>query len=60
MTFDIGMAGDLEALATAEASCCSFLSIAVTRTSDRVSIEVTSDNPDALPVIEALAGIGET
>lgn len=47
----------LEDLAARESSCCAFLDIVVTAASDRATVEVTSDNPDALPLISRVAGI---
>jgi hypothetical protein len=56
MTFEPGMAAAVEDLAAREAACCSFLSISTTQTDDEVRIEITSDNPDALPMIRSIAG----
>ena len=58
------VAADLHAaaadLAEREMQCCTFLDIAVTRGADRVTIEITSESPDAGPVIDALVGAGDT
>jgi hypothetical protein len=58
LTFRIGMADDVEDLASREAECCGFLSITTTRNAESVLLEITSDHPDAAPVIDAIAGIG--
>ncbi|HZJ27543.1 MAG TPA: hypothetical protein VFF40_11140 [Acidimicrobiia bacterium] len=60
MTFGIDAADRVEDLAAREAACCGFLSIATTRTAETVRLEITSDDPDAAPVIEALAGAAGT
>ena len=58
MTFDAELADGVEDLAAQERSCCSFLSITTLRSDDEVRLEITADNPDAHPVIEAMAGLG--
>jgi hypothetical protein len=56
MTFALDLADDVEDLAAREAACCAFLSITTNRMADVVRLEITSDDPDAHTVIEALAG----
>lgn len=56
LTFDIALAERVEDLAAREAACCGFLSITTHRGSDSVRMEITSDNPDAAPIIALLAG----
>ena len=56
LTFDIALAERVEDLAAREAACCGFLSITTCRGSDSVRMEITSDNPGAVPVIALLAG----
>ena len=58
MTFDAELADSVEDLAAQERSCCGFLSITTRRTQGEVRLEIISDNPDAHPVIEAMAGLG--
>ena len=58
MTFDAELADSVEDLAAREASCCGFLSITTMRSDDAVQLEITSDNPAAHPVIDAMAGLG--
>ncbi len=58
MTFDAELADSVEDLAARERSCCGFLSITTLHSDDEVRLEITSDNPDAHPVIEAMAGLG--
>ena len=57
MTFGIAQTQRVEDLAAREATCCSFLSFTTTRDGDVLRLEITSRNPDALPAIEALAGV---
>ncbi len=59
MTFHAELADSVEDLAAREASCCGFLSIKTLRSHDEVRLEITADNPDAHPLIEAMAGVGE-
>ena len=59
MTFAVDLADSVEDLAAREASCCGFLSITTRRTQGEVRLEITADNPDAHPLIEAMAGGGE-
>lgn len=54
VTYRPGMASVVQDLATREAACCGFLDISTTLTSDGVRMVMTSENPDALPVIEVL------
>lgn len=56
MTFDIGLADAIEDLAVRESQCCAFLTITTTRGDTELRLEITSDDPAALPVIELLAG----
>lgn len=58
LTFGIEVADEVEDLAAREAECCGFLSITTTRTDQTVLLEITSDHPDATPVIDAIAGVG--
>ena len=57
MTFHPDMAGRVKDLAAREAECCGFLSITTSLTEQVVRLEITSDNPDHRPMIEALVGI---
>jgi hypothetical protein len=43
-------------LARREAACCGFLDIVTMPTEDGIRMVITSDNPDALPVIGLLTG----
>lgn len=54
VTFDPEVAPAVEDLARREAACCAFLTIDVARTEHGVRLIMTSENPDALPVIEML------
>ncbi len=57
MTFTIAAADTVEDLAAREAQCCPFLSLATTRTRQGIRLEVTSEDPDARPIIAALASL---
>lgn len=56
-TYPLEIADQVEDLATRESSCCgTWLSTAVNRTNDVVRLELTTENPDGLAVILAMAG----
>lgn len=59
MTLPGSLEGQIRDLAERESTCCAFLTIGVRRheAADTVTLEITSPNPDAAPVIAALAGI---
>ena len=56
LIFDVALAERVEDLAAREAACCGFLSIVTSRTSDEVTLEITSEDPEAAPVIAHLTG----
>ena len=60
MTFDPELADSVEDLAARERSCCGFLSITTLRSDNEVRLEMTADNPDARPLIEAMAGLNDS
>lgn len=47
----------IEDLARREQNCCRFLAIAVHLDGDDTMVEITSDQPEAAPVIDLLAGL---
>lgn len=57
VTYPIEMADLVEDLVAREAACCAWLSLETARTSKGIRVELASDNPEALPVIEVLAGL---
>ncbi len=57
MTLPASLVQQVRDLADREASCCAFLNLDIELEGQTMSFEVTSPNPDALPVIAALAGI---
>jgi hypothetical protein len=57
ITFAIAAADTVEDLADREARCCAFLSLATTREPDAIRLDITSADPEARPVIEALAAL---
>lgn len=57
MTFPSTMLDDIEDLARRESTCCAFLAISTSVVGEVLTLEVRSENPEALPVISALAGI---
>lgn len=56
VTFDIAIADQVEDLASREAACCGFLSLTTTRSKREIRLEVASDIPEAMPVIEMILG----
>lgn len=57
MTFPASMAESVEDLARRERACCAFLNIATSTVDDKLLLEISTDDPEALPVIHAVAGI---
>lgn len=57
MTLPASLVDEVEDLALREAQCCAFLTIDMAVVDDVLTLEISSANPDALPVISALAGI---
>ncbi len=57
MALPVELADTLDDLAAREASCCAFLTIATSRSSGQAVVDITSDQPDALPVISLLVGL---
>lgn len=57
MRFPADLEPQVADLAHREATCCAFLSITTRVADDELLLEVTSDNPDAKPIISLLAGI---
>lgn len=56
LSFPISLASVVDDLARREAACCSFLTITTRRTEEQIVLELRSDDPAALPVVEAIAG----
>jgi hypothetical protein len=56
MTFELDLAAAVEDLAARESQCCSFLDITTACTDQHIRVEITSEHPDAPPVVELLAG----
>ena len=59
VTFETEVAAVVEDLARREAACCGFLTIDAAPTERGMRLIMTSENPDALPVIEMLVGGSE-
>lgn len=59
VTFHTEVAPVVQDLARREAACCGFLNIDAAHTERGVRLLMTSENPDALPVIEMLVGDSE-
>jgi hypothetical protein len=57
MRFPVEFESVIADLAHREATCCAFLDINSTSAHGEIVVEVTSANPDALPVISLLAGV---
>ena len=56
ITFSANEAALVEDLARRESACCGFLNIATERFEGGIRLFMTSDNPEALPVIDLLVG----
>lgn len=54
VTYDHDVTPMAQDLARREAACCGFLDISANPTEDGIRVVMTSENPDALPVIEML------
>ena len=56
LIFDVALAERVEDLAAREVECCGFLSITTSRSGEELRLEVTSEDPEAAPVIALLTG----
>lgn len=56
VTYDPQVRAAVEDLARREAACCGFLEIATIPTDEGIRLVMTSENPDAQPVIDLLIG----
>ena len=54
MSFHGSVADDVRAVAAIEAECCEFLDLAVRDVGNQVRLEITSSQPEGMPVIELL------
>jgi hypothetical protein len=59
MRFPADLADLVGDLAAREATCCSFLTITTRLAGDELELDITSDQPEAAPVISLLTGISE-
>lgn len=59
MTFNSDLSEIVNDLARREAACCSFLTISTQTEDGLLRLDVTSENPDAAPVIAMLTGAPE-
>ena len=57
MTLPASFADEVADLVRIEAGCCAFLTIKTSVIDDVLTLDISSPDPDALPVISALAGI---
>lgn len=57
VTYRSGVADEVEDLVRRESACCAWLSLTTSRDDRGIRVLIESDNPDALPVIEHLAGV---
>lgn len=57
MTLPASLAAQVEDLVRRESACCSFLDITLSVHGDELTLDVSSANPDAQPVIAALSGL---
>lgn len=58
LTFDSGLADKVDEFAAREAQCCGFLTLVTSRSDEGVRLEVSSENPDAHRIIDAMFGAG--
>ena len=58
LIFPEELADRVEDLAAREATCCAFLTIETSRAGGDVRLEITSEDPEARPVITMLTGVG--
>ena len=58
MTFTAAHHDALEDLAVRESACCSFLDLSLERAGELVTLQVTSDNPQAHHTIALISGVG--
>ena len=56
LIFDVALAERVKDLAAREVECCGFLSITTSRSGEELRLEVTSEDPEAAPVIALLTG----
>ncbi len=56
ITFGASEAALVEDLARRESACCGFLNIATERFAGGIRLVMTSNNPEAVPVIDLLVG----
>ena len=56
LIFDVALAERVEDLGAREAECCGFLSITTSRSGEELRLEITSEDPEAAPVIVLLTG----
>ena len=57
VTFPLEDEEEIRRIAEAESTCCGFLNLEVERTDKWVVLVMTSDNPEAMPVIVGLTGV---
>ncbi len=57
MIFPSSMIDEVEGLARRERACCSFLDIWTDVRGDLLTLQITSDDPEALDVINDVAGV---
>lgn len=60
MTLPASLVESVEDLARRERSCCAFLTIETSIVDEVLTLDLASPNSDALPVIDALAGVERT
>ena len=56
LIFDVALAERVEDLAAREVECCGFLSVTTSRSGEELRLDVTSEDPEAAPVIALLTG----
>ncbi len=57
MIFPASMSAGVESLAERERNCCAFLDITTSCTDDRLTLDITAEDPEGRAVIAKIAGI---
>jgi len=57
MTFSASVLDDVEDLIRRERACCAFLTLDTSLNGNLLTLDITSESPDGLAVIQSLAGV---
>lgn len=59
MTFPLDLKTQVEDLARRESECCGFMSLSTSEADGGLALEITSQHPEAAPMISLLCGLAE-